>query len=141
MFDIAILSPFKSKADKYPGCNSDKAMALYQAIDWVALYREIEESGDSPESPFYYYEIARKNNLGEKEELCISGCMNSTVGIGYMRPKMERKGWFIKKDVLNPNFSTQMDGMDTAFALSCLEAFIRGNSNYLEQNLYNKEEY
>jgi hypothetical protein len=66
--------------------------------------------------------------------------MHGLVGIGYYRPKMERKGFFKKKDVLNPRFSTQMDGMDTAFAFSCLEAFMKGNTGYLEGNLYDQEE-
>lgn len=140
MYDIKIQSPFTRFPVAYPDCNTEKAIALYQEIDWVGLYQQIEASGSSPENPFYFFEINRQNNLGEKETLCISGCMWGRVGIGYMRPKMERRGFFKKKDVLNPNFSTQMDGMDTAFALTCLDAFIKGNSGFLEQNLYNKEE-
>lgn len=140
MYDIKIQSPFTRFPVAYPDCNTEKAIALYQEIDWAGLYQQIEASGSSPENPFYFFEINRQNNLGEKETLCISGCMWGRVGIGYMRPKMERRGFFKKKDVLNPNFSTQMDGMDTAFALTCLDAFIKGNSGFLEQNLYNKEE-
>lgn len=140
MYDIKIQSPFAAHPVPYPGCNNEKALSLYREINWEDLYSQIEASGSSPESPFYYFEIYRQNHLGEKETLCISGCMQGRVGIGYIRPKMERKGFFKKKDVLNPGFSTQMDGMDTAFAFSCLEAFMKGNTGYLEQNLYNQEE-
>lgn len=140
MYDIRIQSPFTSHPVPYPNCDSEKALSLYREIDWEALYSEIEASGSSPENSFYYFEINGKNNLGEKETLCISGCMWGRVGIGYIRPKMERKGFFKKKDVLNPGFSTQMDGMDTAFAFSCLEAFMKGNTGYLEENMFDREE-
>lgn len=140
MYDIKIQSPFTRYPVAHPGCNSEKAISLYQEINWEGLYSQIEASGSSPENSFYYFEINRQNNLGEQETLCISGCMYGRVGIGYMRPKMERKGFFKKKDVLNPKFSTQMDGMDAPFAWSCLDAFMKGNTAFLEQNLYNKEE-
>ncbi|RBL92003.1 hypothetical protein [Chitinophaga flava] len=140
MHDIKVQSPFTRYPVAHANCNSEKAIALYQEIDWEDLYKQIEASGSSPENPFYFFEIDRQNNLGEKETLCISGCLWGRVGIGYMRPKMERKGFFKKKDVLNPRFSTQMDGMDTPFAFSCLQAFVKGDVGYLEQNLYNKEE-
>ncbi len=140
MYDIKIQSPFTRYPVAYPGCNSEKAVSLYQEINWEDLYQQIEASGSSPENSFYYFEINRQNSHGEKETLCISGCMWGRVGIGYMRPKTERKGFFKKKDVLNPQFSTQMDGMDTPFAWSCLNAFMKGNTAFLEQNLYNKEE-
>ncbi|MBO9730262.1 MAG: hypothetical protein J7623_16600 [Chitinophaga sp.] len=138
MYDIKIQSPFDRYPVAHPDCNSEKAMHLYQQMDWERIYREIEETRSSPESPFYYFEINRKNNLGELETLCISGFDAYTIGIGYMRPKMERKGFFVKKDVLNPKFSTQMDGMEIPFALSCLEAFMKGDTNYLEENLHNR---
>ncbi|MBV8253387.1 MAG: hypothetical protein JO154_12330 [Chitinophaga sp.] len=140
MYEIKVQSPFTRNPIAYPDCNSEKAMALYQEIDWEGLYQQIEASGSSPENPFYFIEINRQNNLGEKETLCISGCLWGRVGIGYMRSKMERKGFFKKKDVLNPRFATQMDGMDTPFALSCVQAFLKGDVNYLEQNLINQDE-
>ncbi|MCW3466985.1 hypothetical protein [Chitinophaga nivalis] len=139
MYEISIQSPFTRHPVAYPGCDSEKAMTLYQGINWEDLYKQIEATGSSPENPFYFFEIKRRNYLGEEETLCISGCLWGLVGIGYMRPRMERKGFFKKKDVLNPRFATQMDGMDTPFAFSCLQAFIKGNTSYLEENLYNKE--
>jgi hypothetical protein len=141
MYDIKIQSPFTRFPVAHPDCNSEKAIALYQEIDWADLYRQIEASGSSPENSFYFFEINRKNNLGEPETLCISGCMRGRVGVGYVRPKMERKGFFKKKDVLNPRSGTQMDGVETPFAFSCLQAFIKGDAGYLEENLYNKEEH
>ncbi|NIG54365.1 hypothetical protein [Chitinophaga sp. Cy-1792] len=140
MYEIKVQSPFTRHPDAYPDCNNEKALALYQAIDWEELYSQIEASGDSPENPFYFYEINRRNNLGENEMLCISGCLYGRVGVGYMRPKMERKGFFKKKDVLNPRFATQMDGVESPFALTCLQAFLRGDAAYLEENLINQEE-
>lgn len=140
MYDIKIQSPFTRYPVAHPDCSSEKAIALYLEIDWADLYQQLEASGSSPENPFYFFEINRQNNLGEKETLCVSGCMRGRVGIGYMRPKAELKGFFKKKEVLNLNFATQMDGMDTPFALSCLQAFMKGDAAYLEQNLYNKEE-
>ncbi|MET3877328.1 hypothetical protein [Chitinophaga sp. OAE865] len=140
MYDIKIQSPFTRYPVAYAGCNSEEAIRLYQEINWEDLYQQIEASGSSPENPFYFFEINRQNNPGEQETFCISGGLWGRVGIGYMRPKMERKGFFKKKDVLNPKFSTQMDGMDTSFARSCLDAFMKGNSSFLEQSLYNKEE-
>jgi hypothetical protein len=140
MFDIAIQSAFTHSPVTYTNCNAEKAITLYRAIDWAGIYRQIEESGSSPESPFYYYEINRRNQLGEKETLCISGGIRELVGIAYQRPKMERKGFFRKKDVLNPEYLTQMEGMDADFAFSCLQAFIKGDTGFLEQNMYDKEE-
>lgn len=141
MYDIKIQSPFTRFPVAHPNCNVEKAIALYQEIDWADLYQQIETSRSSPENSFYFFEINRQNNLGEKETLCVSGCMRGRVGIGYMRPKAELKGFFKKKEVVNPRFATQMDDMDTAFAFSCLQAFMKGDAGYLEQNLYNKEEY
>ncbi len=140
MYDIKVQSPFERNPVVYPDCNSEKALALYQEINWEDLYDQIEASGDSPENPFYFFEINRQNNLGEKETLCISGCMWGRVGIGYMRPKMEMKGFFKKKEVLNPKFATQMDGMNTPFAFTCVEAFLKGDARFLEENVINREE-
>lgn len=139
MFDIAIQSPFTAQPVRYSNCNKDKALVLYQEIDWVDLYKQMETSGDSAESPFYYYEISRNNSIGEKETLCISGYIREAVCVGYFRPKAELRGFFKKKEVINPEFQTQMDGMDIPFANTCLQAFLRGDSNYLEQNMYDRE--
>ncbi len=140
MYDIKIQSPFVAHPVPYPGCSSEKALSLYREINWEDLYSQIEATGSSPESPFYYFEIYRQNHLGEKEMLCVSGGMWGRVGVEYRRPKMETRGFFKKKEVLNPEFSTQMDGMDTAFAFSCMEAFVKGNTGYLEQHLHDREE-
>lgn len=140
MYHIEIQSPFTRRPDVYPDCNNQKAIDLYQKIDWGGLYQQIEDTGSSPESPFYFFEINRQNHLGEKETLCISVYRKDLVSIEYLRPKMERVGFFKKKDVLNPAFATQMDAMDTTFAFSCLQAFIKGDTGYLEQHMYNKEE-
>ncbi|SEW40328.1 hypothetical protein [Chitinophaga arvensicola] len=139
MFDIKIQSPFTFTPVAHPGCSNEKALALYHEINWADLYRQMEASGSSPDSPFYYFEINRRNHLGEAERLCISGYIRDLVCVGYMRPKMERKGFFKKKDVLNPTFRTQMDAVEGAFAFSCLDAFMKGNNVFLEENLYDKE--
>jgi hypothetical protein len=140
MYHIEIQSPFTRRPVAYPNCDSQKAIDLYQEIDWAGLYQQIEDTRSSPENPFYFFEINRQNYLGEKETLCISGYRKDLVAIEYLRPKMERQGFFKKKDVLNPTFATSMDAMDTTFAFSCLQAFIKGDTGYLEQNMYNKEE-
>lgn len=139
MFQIKIQSPFTSNPVAYHDCNAAEASRLYEAIDWADLYAQLEATGSSAESDFYYYEISSRNSIGEEQSLCISGYIRALVCLGYFRPKMERKGFFKKKDVLNPAFQTQMDGMDIPFAGSCLEAFLRGDHHYLEQELYDKE--
>lgn len=137
MFKISIQSPFTSQPVEHDNCTMDKAAALYQQIDWEALYIEIENTGDSPESPFYFYEISKKTGAEGIEGLLISGCYEDKVMLTYYRPKIERKGFFTKKDVLNPKFITHMDEVDLDFANTCFLAFISGDINYLEQNMFN----
>lgn len=140
MFQVSIQSPFKNKPDDYYNCDADAAMELFKAIDWAQLYHTIMASGDCPENPYYYYEVKRKNILGEEEMLCIACMVGTNVCVGYFRPKqVQKRGWFKTREVLDPKFQTQMDDVDIHFATQCLEAFLKGNTAYLEKNLYNKE--
>lgn len=139
MFTVSIQSPFTATPDNYTDCTAQEAMDLYRPIDWTGLYRQIEATRSSPESSFYFYEIRKQDGLGQEEALCISGYFDDQVCVGYFRPKMEWKGFFKKKEVLNPAFQTQMDAMTQDFAYECLKAFIRGDNNYLELNMHDKE--
>lgn len=139
MFTVNIQSPFTPTPDGYRDCTAQEAMGLYHKIDWTELYCQIEATRSSPESSFYYYEIRKQDSLGQEEALCISGYLDDLVCVGYSRPKMEWKGFFKKKEVLNPASRTQMDAMPQDFALECLNAFVRGDSNFLELNMYDKE--
>ncbi|MGN7786210.1 hypothetical protein ACTJIJ_16885 [Niabella sp. 22666] len=141
MFQVSIQSPFNNQPDYYNNCDADTAMELFKAIDWVQLYQTILASGDCPASPYYYYEVKRKNSLGEEETICISCMVGTNVCVGYFRPKsIQKRGLFKTKEVLDPMFQTQMDDVDIYFATGCLEAFLKGNTAYLEHNLYDKEE-
>lgn len=139
MFIVEIQSPFSSVPIIYPDHTINAAIELYENVDWPDLYKQIEATEDTPESPFYYYKVSGNNNIGKKESLCLFGYMQDMVGIEYTRPKFETKGFFIKKQVLNPEYQTRMIKCDLSFADSCLHAFFRGNSTYLEESLYNND--
>lgn len=139
MFQVSIQSPFKYKPDGYNNCDAEKAMELFNTIDWVQLYNTIMASGDCPENPYYYYEVKRKNSLGEEEMLCISCMVGTNVCVGYFRPKqIQKRSFFKTREVLDPKFQTQMDNVEITFATGCLEAFLRGNSGYLENNIHDQ---
>ena len=143
-FQIRIQSPFERKPVIHADCNADRALALYAAIDWAALWRTIEASMSSQESDYYYYEISQSLTLGERSgedaTLTISGWYKTTqVCVGLDRSKKVLRGFFTKKEVMESYFGVQMDHVEIPFAAQCLQAFIDGDDAFLAASLHDQE--
>jgi len=83
---------------------AEEAMSLYQKIDRTERYRQIETIHSSPENSFYYYEVGKRDGLGQEVVLCISGYLADLVCAGYLRPKTEWEG-FLKERSAESSFS------------------------------------
>lgn len=140
-FDVNVQSPFKSVVDKYPNSSVEDARLLFKAIDWKALWEKILASGSSQESDYYYYEASYQNNAGERFMLHIACTVGEDVSLRFFRPKTITKTvWFKKKEVLEPQFETQMDNVPVHFAYNCLMAFLNENNVFLENNIVQRVE-
>jgi hypothetical protein len=135
-FTVTIQSPFKSTTDIYSNSTASEAVLLFNNIDWAALWHTIMATGSSQESDYYYFEVNYNNSLGDHFLLHIACSIGEEVSLRFFRPKMiEKTVWFKKKAVWEPAFETQMDDVPVAFALDCLQAFLKEDLHYLEQHI------
>lgn len=134
MFDITLQLPFEKELINHPGCSQQKVLDLYQAIDWPSFDQELFERQDEVINYFYFFEISRNGNDG-KELILIAGNTDQDVDVNFVRPKWVMKGFFKKKEVLDPEYRTNREHVSYTFAQECLQAFLRGNIPFLEQNI------
>jgi hypothetical protein len=140
MYAVEIQSPFTYEPDHFEVATKEEAIQLYNKIDWADLWKQIEATGSSQASDYYYYSITQKNSFAEDIQLIISGSVETDcVSVCYCRPKTVTKRFLFKsKEVVEPRYQTDMEDVPLPFASQCLTAFMNKDDLFLENEIINQ---
>ncbi len=147
-FRVAIQSPQEAGEHDAGLLDAQAVLAQFQTIDWVqwALLSADPSYGDSL-TAFYYFEAKRPGEKRKEPLLCISGQAQTVKEIQSDGPAFKLIYFFletsISKGFLGFGAGKQqiellertMRDCNLDFAQQCLEAFLRGDLAYLDQQI------
>lgn len=133
-FQASFCNPLKKDIEQWGRIDKDRIIPTFEEIDWDEYFKLMS---NEPERKYYYSPSLEIEKVSTKEGVCISQIENGNgyeFYIFYKRPK-EIKVFFGLRKRLKLDYTTDKQGMTKQDAIDCLNALIKGDSEYLANKI------
>lgn len=132
-YRVSFCHPLKEDIQEMDGIGKEQVMETFESIAWNDFLEQMNTANDND---IYYSPSLEIEHKELKSGLCVSAIDGTEWYIFFKRPKVVKKTkWFKKVEVLDQNYTSDVQRQSLADVKECLEALSNGNWGFLEEKI------